>query len=109
MVAIPRSSQRPTSRRRKSYSHRSIGKFPFSHERKCPADVGHSVAIFKKTEEVKERGRTMHLFPPHPQRVRHAIDVVEPGSDQRDLQNSLIIKSRGSQPFDIIFPNLGRV
>jgi len=51
----------------------------------------------------------MHLFPPHPQRVRHAIDVVEPGSDQRDLQNSLIIKSRGSQPFDIIFPNLGRV
>ena len=50
----------------------------------------------------------MHLFPPHSQRVRHAIDVVEPRRDQRYLQYSGIIKSGCPQPFDVLFLH-GRV
>src|SRR5882672_3748297 len=37
------------------------------------------------------------LIPAHAQSVRHAIDVVEPGCDQCDLQDSLVIKTGRSQ------------
>jgi hypothetical protein len=33
-------------------------------------------------------------FPPHAQRVGHAINVVEPGCNQRDLQDGLILEAR---------------
>ena len=42
------------------------------------------------------------LIPAHPQSVRHAIDIVEPGCNQCDLQDSLVIKTRCSQPFMIL-------
>jgi hypothetical protein len=49
------------------------------------------------------------LLSAHSQRVGHAIDVVEPRRDQRDLQNPAIVESGGAQAFDIVFPNLGGV
>src|SRR5678815_1617573 len=33
----------------------------------------------------------------HAQRIRHAIDVVEPRRDERNLQNSLVIKTHRAQ------------
>src|SRR5580692_2522289 len=53
--------------------------------------------------------KRLFLFSTHAQRVGHAIDVVEPRGDERNLQNSAIVKSRGPQPLDVVFPNLGRV
>src|SRR5579862_6268689 len=32
-------------------------------------------------------------FPSHAQRVCHPVDVIEPGSDQRDLQDGLVVKA----------------
>ena len=49
------------------------------------------------------------LVPAHPQRVRDAIDVVEPGCDQRYLQNAAVVETRVPQAFDVIFPNLGGI
>ncbi len=49
------------------------------------------------------------LVPPHPQGIRHPIDVVKPRRDQRDLQYPAIVKSRRTQPFDIILPDARRV
>jgi len=45
------------------------------------------------------------LFSSHSQRVCHAIDVIEPRRNERDLQDSSIVKSRGPQSLDIVFPN----
>src|SRR3989442_2681351 len=52
---------------------------------------------------------TKSLFSSYSQRVRHAVDVVEPGSNQSYLQDRLIVKSHSAQFVVIIFPDLGRV
>src|SRR2546425_6214900 len=44
------------------------------------------------------------LFRSYSQRVRHAVDVVEPGSNQSYLQDRLIVKSHSAQFDVIIFP-----
>ena len=49
------------------------------------------------------------LLPTYPQGVGDAIDVVEPRSDQRDLQDAAIVEAHGSQTVDVVLPNLGRV
>ena len=49
------------------------------------------------------------LIPAHTQSIRHAIDVVEPGCDQGDLQNSLIIKTSRSQPLMILLRDARRI
>lgn len=41
-------------------------------------------------------------FPAHAERVRDAIDVIEPRSDQRDLENGFVIKALGAQTFMIL-------
>ena len=41
------------------------------------------------------------LIAPYTQGVGDAIDVVEPGSDERDLQNSFVIEANGVQVFVI--------
>jgi hypothetical protein len=35
------------------------------------------------------------------QRIRDAVDVVEPGRDQRDLKNAAIVEADGAQPIVI--------
>jgi len=52
---------------------------------------------------------TKSLFSSYSQRVRHAVDVVEPSSNQSDLQDRLIVKSHSAQFVVIIFPDLGGV
>src|SRR5207245_11655639 len=52
---------------------------------------------------------TKSLFSSYSQRVRHAVDVVEPGGNQSYLQDRLIVKSHSAQFVVIIFPDLGRV
>jgi hypothetical protein len=37
-----------------------------------------------------------------PQCVGHAVDVVEPGRDERDLQNSHVIETDGSEACEIL-------
>ena len=49
------------------------------------------------------------LFASHAQGVGNAIDVVKPGCDECDLQDCLIVKSRGAQAIMIIFPDFGSV
>ena len=49
------------------------------------------------------------LLPPHSQCICHAIDVVEPRGDQRDLQNAPIIEAHGAQAFDVVLPHPGRI
>src|SRR5260370_21195447 len=46
---------------------------------------------------------------PYPQRIRDAINGIEPGRDHRNLQNPAIVKSRSPQAFNISLPNLGRI
>ncbi len=41
------------------------------------------------------------LVAPYTEGVGDAIDVVEPGSDERDLQNSFVIEANGVQLFVI--------
>jgi enediyne biosynthesis protein E5 len=41
--------------------------------------------------------RPSRSAPPHAERVRHAVDVVEPGRDQRDLQDPAIVEPRLAQ------------
>src|ERR1017187_1555675 len=48
-------------------------------------------------------------LPPHPQRIRHPIDVIEPRRDQRNLQNPAIVKPRRPQPLNVVLPTLGSV
>ncbi len=43
------------------------------------------------------------------QRVGHPVDVVEPGSDQSDLQNAAVIKTRRAQRFVIVWSGPGRI
>jgi hypothetical protein len=52
--------------------------------------------------EREKEAKHFPLIPAHTQGIRHAIDVVEPGCDQCDLQDSLIIKSNRSQPLMIL-------
>src|SRR5215472_18834808 len=47
------------------------------------------------------------LLSPYSQRIGHAVDVVEPRRDQRDLQDRRIVKSRRPQPLVVILPYLG--
>jgi len=49
------------------------------------------------------------LFASDSQRVGNAIDVVEPGSDKRDLQNGFVIKAGSAQLVMIVSLNFGRV
>src|SRR3989442_15913088 len=51
---------------------------------------------------------TKSLFSYYSQGGRHAVDVVEPGSNQRYLQDCLIGKSHSAQFVVIIFPDLCR-
>ena len=44
-----------------------------------------------------------------PQRIGNTVDVVEPRSDQRDLQNAAIVKAGGSQTLVVQRRDLGRV
>jgi len=41
------------------------------------------------------------LIAPYTEGVGDAIDVVEPGSDERDLQDSFVIEANGVQVFVI--------
>jgi len=41
------------------------------------------------------------LIAPYTEGVGDAIDVVEPGSDERDLQDGLVIEANGVQVFVI--------
>src|SRR5215469_1769052 len=43
------------------------------------------------------------------QRVSYPVDVVEPGGDQRDLQNALVVEARIAQPVVIFGTDLGCV
>jgi hypothetical protein len=45
------------------------------------------------------------LFPTDPQGVGYAIDVVEPGRDECDLQDCLVVESGGAQAVVVIFPD----
>src|SRR5438105_1433403 len=45
------------------------------------------------------------LIPAHSQRVRYAIDIVEPGGDQSNLQNSLVNKTSRPQALVILLRN----
>ena len=49
------------------------------------------------------------LLSSHSQRVRHAVDVVEPRGDQRDLENRSVVETGGAQTFVIVLPDFGRV
>jgi hypothetical protein len=46
---------------------------------------------------------------PDPERIGNSVDVVEPGSDQRDLQNAAIVETNGPQTLVIERPNPGRI
>jgi len=46
---------------------------------------------------------------PHPQRIRHPINIVKPRRNQRDLQNPAIVKSHRPQPLNIVLPDLCRI
>ena len=48
-------------------------------------------------------------IPPYSQRIGHAVDVVEPGGDQRDLEDGAIVEAGGSQVVMILRRDLGRV
>jgi hypothetical protein len=48
-------------------------------------------------------------LPPNPQRIGHPIDVIEPRSNQRDLQDALIIEAGRSQSLMVARRDLGRV
>jgi hypothetical protein len=49
------------------------------------------------------------LLAAHAECVRYAVDVVEPRSDERDLQNRLIVEPDRAQALVIVFRNLGRI
>ena len=49
------------------------------------------------------------LLSSHSQRVGYAVNVVEPGGDQRYLQNRLVVEAGGTQPLMIVFPDFGRI
>jgi hypothetical protein len=53
--------------------------------------------------------RQRKLFASHAQGVGYAVDVVEPGGDERDLQDCLVVESGGAQPVVIVFPDFGGV
>jgi len=44
----------------------------------------------------------MMLIAPYAQGIGYAVDVVEPGSDERDLQDSFVIEADGVQVFVIV-------
>src|SRR5262245_14323111 len=50
-----------------------------------------------------------HSVPSHPERIGYAIDVIEPGRDERDLQYSLVGKSGRPQMIVILSLNAGGV
>src|SRR3981081_1578539 len=43
------------------------------------------------------------------QGIRHAIDVIEPRRDQRNLQNSSVVEANGSEFCVIVRRNFGRI
>jgi hypothetical protein len=45
----------------------------------------------------------------NPERVCDAIDVVEPGSDQRDLQDGPVVEPGAAQPLVVVRGDLGCV
>lgn len=47
-----------------------------------------------RVKDAARSGVTLLALAPHAQRVCHPVDVVEPGGDQRDLQDSLVIEAR---------------
>jgi len=49
------------------------------------------------------------LFPAYTQSIRDAVDVIEPGSNQGDLENRLIIKAGASQALVIALRDARRV
>ena len=49
------------------------------------------------------------LLPSDAQGVGYAVYVVEPGGDQRDLQDCFVVESGGSQALVVVLPYLSRV
>src|SRR4029077_17516153 len=49
------------------------------------------------------------LIAPDTQSIRHAIDVIEPGRDQRNLQNAAIVEAHGPEFGVIVRRNLGGI
>jgi hypothetical protein len=56
-----------------------------------------------------QRSAADKLFASYAQRVCDPIDVVEPGCDERDLQNPLIVESNSTQAVVVILPDFGGV
>ena len=46
---------------------------------------------------------------PNPQRIGDAVDVIEPGGNQRNLQNALIVKADATQAGVVIGTDFGRI
>src|SRR5215475_1541437 len=42
------------------------------------------------------------LSPPYPQRIRHAVDVIEPRRDQGDLEDRLVVETVSAQRVQIL-------
>ncbi|HUO81432.1 MAG TPA: tetratricopeptide repeat-containing protein [Gammaproteobacteria bacterium] len=55
------------------------------------------------------RGRRRASWPDHVERVGHAVDVVEPGGDQGDLQDAAVVESGRAQPLVVPGRDLGGV
>ena len=49
------------------------------------------------------------LLSPHTQRVGYAVDIVKPGSKQRDLEDGPVVKASGPKAFVILTTDTGGV
>jgi hypothetical protein len=64
--------------------------------------AGKQTGSDNKTAQNEKKSRShIKLVAPHTQGVGDAVDVVEPGSDERDLQDSFVIEADGVQVFVI--------
>jgi len=64
----------------------------------------------RKSTTSQGRSREMvYSVAANPQCVGDAIDVVEPGGDQRDLQDGPVVEASAAQPFMILGRDLGCV
>ena len=52
------------------------------------------------------QSRLLLCRPPHAQRIRYTVDVIEPRRDQRNLQNAFIVESSGPQSFVVLLRDL---
>ena len=49
------------------------------------------------------------LLAPYTEGIGNPVDVVEPGCNERDLQDSAVVEPRGAQPFVVLRRDPGRV